>query len=226
VQANRDALDWVRRTAASADHVLSVCNGAFILAEAGLLDGGTATTFYGLLDEFERTYPQVRLVRDQRYTDNGKVLTSAGLSSGIDASLYLVSKVQGMDRARSLALHLEYNWDPETTYARGALADRHLPSIDIDLPGGAELRQLTALGDRDSWEVRWRVDPAVAPQAILEAFASALARQPRWQAAGRPAGDRMAWRVSTPSDGAWAAEVRVTEAADGWLVSATLQRAS
>lgn len=226
VQASRKALEWIRRTADSADYVLSVCNGAFLLAEAGLLNGATATTFYGLLDEFERTYPQVRLVRDQRYTDNGRVLTSAGLSSGIDASLYLVSKIQGMDRARSLALHLEYDWDPAATFARGALADRHLPSLDIQLPGGAELRRMTSLGDENSWEVRWRVEPEVASRVIVEAFASALATQPRWRAVGGASSDRMSWRVATESDGEWAADLRVTQEGDQRSVSTSLERVS
>jgi putative intracellular protease/amidase len=224
VLRNEQGLDWIQRMSQGVEHVLSVCNGAFLLAEAGLLDGGTATTFYGLIHDLEETYPQVHVVRDQRYTDNGKVLTSAGLSSGIDASLYLVSKIQGMDRARSLALHLEYDWDPQGTFIRGALADRLLPTVDIDLPG-AELRQLSALGDENSWETHWAVEPPIEPRAIVASFAKALAQVPRWRMDGEPSDSATSWRVSTEEDGLWRATLRVSEGESGQqTVSTRLER--
>lgn len=216
-------LAWIRRMAQGAEHVLSVCNGAFLLAEAGLLDGGTATTFYGLIEDLEESYPAIHVVRDQRYTDNGKVLTSAGLSSGVDASLYLVSKIQGMDQARALALHLEYDWDPQGTFVRGALADRLLPSVDIHLPG-ADLRQLSALGDENSWETRWAVEPRIAPRAVVDSFAKALAQVPRWQVEDEPSASGMSWQVSAENDGMWRVALRVTDGEKGQFASATLER--
>jgi putative intracellular protease/amidase len=224
LQADPEALDWIRRTSEAAEQVLSVCNGAFLLAEAGLLDGGTATTFHGLLDSFEVSFPRVHLVRDQRYTDNGKVLTSAGLSSGIDASLYLVSKLRGMDQARALALHLEYNWDPHTTFARGAMADRHIPNVPIHLPDGAELHEISSLGDKDSWVARWSVEPRLEPRAVVGAFAKALAEIPGWKATGEPGPSGMNWRFSTENDGAWRLALTVTDGEDRQIVSATLER--
>ena len=75
--------------------MVSVCNGAYILAKTGLLDGLKATTFYDLLDGLPAIAPKVKVVRDQRYVDNGKFITTAGISSGIDGSLYVVSKLFG-----------------------------------------------------------------------------------------------------------------------------------
>ncbi|MEL6543140.1 MAG: DJ-1/PfpI family protein [Myxococcota bacterium] len=79
LRTDRSIQEWIRRTSREADHVLSVCNGALVLASTGLLDGKTATTFYKALDELERSAPKTRIVRDQRFVDNGKIITSAGL---------------------------------------------------------------------------------------------------------------------------------------------------
>lgn len=111
--ADEEVLRWIRDSAAEADHVLSVCTGAFLLAEAGLLDGATATTFHNSLADLARRYPAVRVVRGVRFVDNGKVVTSAGLSAGLDAAIHLVEEIQGRPAAQALADHLEYVWNPE-----------------------------------------------------------------------------------------------------------------
>ena len=139
VTSSQEALDWVRRAAADSQYVLSVCNGAFILAEARLLDGLTATTFYGLLKTLARDYPAVNVVRDRRFVDNGKVVTSAGLSSGIDAALHMVSKIRGKRSARDLARHLEYDWDPPL---RGSCSVTRAHATSTSLP----LRRSKATG--------------------------------------------------------------------------------
>jgi transcriptional regulator GlxA family with amidase domain len=105
------ALDWVRSRARHAQIVLSVCTGAFILAKAGLLDGLTATTHHSSFDTLEELAPHTTVVRDQRYVDNGKVITSAGISAGIDASLYVVARLLGAEQARWTAQHMEYRWE-------------------------------------------------------------------------------------------------------------------
>ena len=78
---------WVKEASKDAEVVLSVCNGAFFLAKAGLLDGLEATTFAGLIEELRTAAPKARIVDDKRWVDNGKIITTAGLSSGIDGSL-------------------------------------------------------------------------------------------------------------------------------------------
>ncbi|HJZ11514.1 MAG TPA: DJ-1/PfpI family protein, partial [Acidobacteriota bacterium] len=70
-------IQWIKSTAQKAQLVLSVCNGAFLLAKAGLLEGLSATTFYRLLDQLAQEAPKTKIVRDQRFVDNGKVVTTA-----------------------------------------------------------------------------------------------------------------------------------------------------
>jgi transcriptional regulator GlxA family with amidase domain len=105
-------MQWIRDRADKADHLLSVCNGAFILADLGLLDGKRATTVRGGLADLAERYPRVEVVPGARFTDNGSVLTSAGLSAGIDAALHLVGRLQGLEAARKVARDLEYDWSP------------------------------------------------------------------------------------------------------------------
>jgi transcriptional regulator GlxA family with amidase domain len=92
-------IDWIRRVATETQLNTSVCTGAFLLAQAGLLEGRRATTHWGSLDRLEQTFPQVEVVRVSRWVDEGKVVTSAGISAGIDMSLYLVERFLGMEVA-------------------------------------------------------------------------------------------------------------------------------
>jgi putative intracellular protease/amidase len=144
------AVAWIKRQNAHDEHTMSVCNGAFTLANAGLLDGLSATTTAGNILRMQRTYPQIKVVNDQRVVDNGKIITTAGLSAGIDGALHLVAVLDGEDAAQTIALMLEYNWQPNNAYVRGLMADQLIP--DIDLKGLAELVDLRLDGDRDRWE--------------------------------------------------------------------------
>jgi transcriptional regulator GlxA family with amidase domain len=105
---NETVLDWIRRSAQHAELVLSVCSGALILAKAGLLDGLQATTHHEVFDELESSAPNTTILREQRYVDNGKVITSAGISAGIDMSLYVVEKLLGREYAFKTAGYMEY----------------------------------------------------------------------------------------------------------------------
>jgi len=179
---NPRVVEWVRSKAAGADHVLSVCNGAFILAQAGLLDGKKATTFYGLIDELRAFAPKTEVVRDQRFVDNGKVITTAGLSSGIDGALYLVSKLRGEVRAKELALHIEYDWHPESSFARAALADLRLPAIEP--PDGAVVTVLASAGDRRQWEKRVRIATGMSREELRAYLADRIGATDGWSRRG------------------------------------------
>lgn len=163
---NPEVIRWIQSQAQQAEYVLSVCNGAFFLAKAGLLDGLSATTFHSLIGDLKTAAPKTKVVSDKRYVDNGKIITSAGLSSGIDGSLYLISKIFGMDRARELALHLEYNWQPDSDFARGNLADRLLP--DLDIPQAKEWHPIRNLGDMREWEIRGTLRADVPADEFLK----------------------------------------------------------
>ena len=222
---NPTVIDWVRRASRGADYTLSVCNGAFIIAKAGLLDGRKATTFYGLIDEFKKFAPKVEVVRDQRYVDNGDVLTSAGLSSGIDASIYLVSKIHGYGRAQQLALHLEYDWNPDSEFARAAFPDRHLPSITP--PEGAELMLTGTTGGRDHWERVYDVKGSLSAGDLREYIDAQMSELDDWTRGDTPgAGDD--WRFVDEDGGIWTGRIRVEKNAetDGLRVRFAIQRGS
>ena len=97
------AVEALRDAAARGTRIASICIGAFALAATGLLDGRAATTHWQEADHFRARFPKVRLNPDVLYVDEGQLLTSAGLSAGIDLCLYLVSRDYGAGAAASVA---------------------------------------------------------------------------------------------------------------------------
>jgi putative intracellular protease/amidase len=182
--AHKDAriLDFIRAQGKGAKTVLSVCTGASILAASGLLDGLKATTFKPSLDSFAKEFQSVHVVRDVRWVDNGAVITSAGLASGIDAALHVVSRLRGVEVARSTAVHLEYDWKPEGGFVRTLLADRYLPSFDgVHWPADASFDQLYAYGDRDSWHARHIAHTTAKPQELRALIEAKMATMDGWK---------------------------------------------
>ena len=107
-------MQWIDAVGKHAKHVLSVCSGAFVLAKAGMLDGLQATTHSADVKELERAAPRTTVHANTRFVDNGKVITTAGVSAGIDGALHIVAKLQGDDAARRTARFMEYDkWTPE-----------------------------------------------------------------------------------------------------------------
>jgi transcriptional regulator GlxA family with amidase domain len=109
---------WVKRCAESSELVMSVCNGAFLLAEAGLLDGKEATTHHGSLQGLTGRYPKVRVLTNRRFVDSGPVMTCAGVSAGIDGALHVVERLLGAEAARRTARYMEYDWRPDEIAAQ------------------------------------------------------------------------------------------------------------
>jgi transcriptional regulator GlxA family with amidase domain len=101
---------WVRDRASESELVLSVCTGALILAEAGLLDGKAATTHHGALDLLRQTAPKTEIRESSRFVDNGRIITSGGIAAGIDMSLHVVGRLLGSDEAVKTARYMEYPW--------------------------------------------------------------------------------------------------------------------
>ena len=106
-----ETLEWIRRVAAGARRVTSVCTGSILLAKAGLLTGRRATTHWGALDLLEAAGPAVKVERDQRVVDDG-IVTSAGVASGIDMAFYMVETLFGRDVADETAHYIEYRRAP------------------------------------------------------------------------------------------------------------------
>ena len=99
-------LDFVRQTAITARRTTSVCSGAYVLAQAGLLDGRRATTHWNRTTDFARRYPKVKLEPDRIWVRDGAIWTSAGITAGIDLALAMIAEDLGEDIARKTAQQL------------------------------------------------------------------------------------------------------------------------
>lgn len=110
---NESLLDWIQKQAHSAELVLSVCTGSLLLARSGLLKDRAATTHHSALAELRAAAPEVVIRDTERFVDTGQIITSAGISAGIDASLYTVARLLGKHEAEETARHMEYDWKPE-----------------------------------------------------------------------------------------------------------------
>ena len=106
-----DTLAWVRRQAAQARITASVCTGAFVLAAAGVLPAGLrVTTHWEDLDDLRRQHPDLEVMAGPRWVDEGAIVTSAGISAGIDMSLHLVERLGGLPLAERTARQMDYRW--------------------------------------------------------------------------------------------------------------------
>lgn len=109
-QAGRSpaTFEWLKKVSPAADVVMSVCTGAFLLAQSGLIDGKTATTHHDFYDRFEKQFPKVTLKRDLRFVEEKKFSSAGGLTSGIDMALRIVERYFGRDIAAKTAFYMEY----------------------------------------------------------------------------------------------------------------------
>jgi len=111
---NEPIINWLVDQHYEVEHLLSVCTGSLMLAQAGLLDGLKATTHHTAIGELRRLAPDAVIMDAKRYTDNGKVVTAGGISAGIDMSLYMVNKLAGKQVLRNTLKEMEYEWSPAT----------------------------------------------------------------------------------------------------------------
>ena len=148
--AGDSALEWIRAATRHTDVTMSVCTGAYVLAQTGLLDGHSATTHHSSYVDFALQFPKVQMIRGARFVEEGNLATAGGLSSGIDLSLRVVERYFGREVATQTAYYMEYQgqgWtDPNSNQAyrvRRASSDAHplCPVCEMD------------------------VDPATAPQS-------------------------------------------------------------
>jgi len=104
-------LKWIKMHSMQVDYTFSICTGAFILAEIGILDNLEATTHTAGIEILRKNYPAIKKVHNnKRFVDNGKVITSAGVSAGIDASFHLIEKILGKEWAKAVSNNLEYTY--------------------------------------------------------------------------------------------------------------------
>lgn len=107
----KDVIEWITSTSIKAKLTASVCTGAFLLAQAGLLDGKCATTHWEDIDELRSMFPKIDVRGDCRWVEApGPVITSAGISAGIDMSLNVVEFFAGRELALATAKQMDYVW--------------------------------------------------------------------------------------------------------------------
>jgi transcriptional regulator GlxA family with amidase domain len=107
---NEHVIFWIAATAAQAKIVASVCTGACLLAKTGLLDGKRATTHWSDIDDMRSMFSQVTVEEDVRWVEQGNIITSAGISAGMDMSLHLVSRLESETLALATARQMDYRW--------------------------------------------------------------------------------------------------------------------
>lgn len=110
---NQALIDWVRRTAGTARHVVGLCDGAFVLAQAGLLDGVPATTFPEDYQRLVERFPRVDLRVNVSFVDTGKILTSQGGAQSYEVAMHLVDRLYGQQVAQGIGKGLMVPWPPD-----------------------------------------------------------------------------------------------------------------
>jgi transcriptional regulator GlxA family with amidase domain len=113
-------IEWIKAQT-NISYYFSVCTGAFILGKADLLNNLTVTTFHQSIESLQKEVPRAKVLSNVRYVDNGKVITTAGISAGIDGALHLVEKIRGIEAAKQIAQVMEYDkWVPQQGLVVGA----------------------------------------------------------------------------------------------------------
>jgi transcriptional regulator GlxA family with amidase domain len=108
---NVEMISFVKKVGAQAEYITSHCDGAFVLAKAGLLNGLKSTTFPTDIDTYQEMFPDLEVVSDVLFVHDGRVITSAGGAKSFEAALYLTELLYGKEIARSLAQGLVIDWD-------------------------------------------------------------------------------------------------------------------
>ena len=155
--SNPKALEWARTAMAEAEITMTVCTGAFVPARVGMLDGLVATTWYGAIADLREAAPKANVQEGRRFVDNGKIVTTAGVSAGIDGALHLVARLLGRAAADRTAIYMEYHWTPEPY-----LAQRYT-HLDTGLDdAGRAMQQASALDDAHDWPAAAKAWRAIA----------------------------------------------------------------
>ncbi len=108
--AKPEVAKWIAASSERCELTASVCTGAFLLARAGLLHGRRATTHWEDIDDLKSMFPHINVQTRRRWVDEGNIVTSAGISAGIDMSLHLVERLAGRELATRTARQMEFDW--------------------------------------------------------------------------------------------------------------------
>ena len=177
--SNQNVLNWIKDNARDAKYVMSVCNGAFFLAKIGLLANMPATTTAGFISSLKDFSPTTAPVYDKRFVDNGKIITTAGLTSGIDGAVHLIEKLDGPGWAKYIALGIEYNWQPDLEFSRASLADVKLPNSLGNVLSATSV-PLDMHGTKTNWEEKWTIVSDKAATDVLAGIEKDWATETGW----------------------------------------------
>jgi len=211
--ARRDAetIAWIRSNAAGSRYVLGICSGVMLLAEAALLEGRRATTFYNLLDDLQKRNGAITVVEDTLVVEDGKFTTTTG-TGGMQGALRVLAHLHGSAWARVVALNMEFEPLPqEQRTPRAFLADMNLPSSVYAHFPWREAELVRYEGDTSRWSMIWRfADGETA--AVAERLRGGLTAE-GWRNISSTRLERSwrsAWGLRGRDEGAWTADVTLT----------------
>jgi len=180
LERNPELIPWIRHQYDQGAHVASICTGVFLLAETGLLNGKSATLHWGFTEMFRKRYPRVKLRQDQMYIDHGRLYCSAGVSAGMDLSLYLVEKFCGRQAAVESAktMVLDMGREMQTPYECFFVPKDHGDSLVVKAQEWIEQHQSETIDyewlaqkfrmSRRSLERRFKQAVGVTPLGYLQ----------------------------------------------------------
>lgn len=202
-----EVMQWIKQYTEKSALVMSVCNGALILADTQLLNGLTATTYHNALSDLKKDFPRINVVSDQRFVDNGKIITTAGLSSGIDGALHIVEKLQGKYKAQTVALNLEYDWKPGENFARASLADKYLNKLfagnDEGHPSISSVKLLSTEGTKVKWTVEFELTSTATAKEIEKVIEEMIVKKVDWKKEKNNLPTNSSWRFTSPEKENW-----------------------
>ncbi|MEY4540657.1 MAG: hypothetical protein RLZZ306_2414, partial [Bacteroidota bacterium] len=111
---NKKLIEWIKDVDKTSTLTMSVCTGAALLSKAGILDNKKVTTHWGAVSNLQQITPKAEILKNTRFVEDGKLLTTAGVSAGIDGALFAVQKIKGRQEAQRIATLMEYDyWKPD-----------------------------------------------------------------------------------------------------------------
>ncbi len=186
---NPELVPWIQDQYKKGAHVASICTGVFLLAETGLLDGKSATLHWGFTKIFEKRYPRINLRHDKMYIDHGRLYCSAGVTAGMDLSLYLVEKFCGHKAAVQCAktMLVDMGRDIQTPYDCNLSVKEHGDSLVIKCQSWIEKHQTRSIDyntlagkfkmSRRSLERRFKKATGMTPLVYLQLLRVERAKQ-------------------------------------------------
>lgn len=173
-------VNWIKKVSRKTEYTMSVCTGAFYLAVGGVLDDLKATTFFSAIPALKKSASKSIILDSVRFVDNGRIITSAGLSSGIDAALHLVAQYIGNAQTQKLANLLEYSWSSENHFVRGKLADRFTQNLlDVLIPFDYKLNSYD--GDQKKWAMALELKTGLSQTSLRNLLTYQLEQTSGWK---------------------------------------------